>query len=158
MALLGFTTFYREGVEVVLFLQRYRLKLGDEPVFYGVLVGCALTAIVGAFTIIAHKKLPYKRMLVLTGTLLGVVLLIMVGEEAQEMQAAGWIPTTELNGLAGIIPPWMGLWFSVYPTLETIAAQVLTAFIVLGSYFGVHLRTKYRLRQRNGRKVRVQAS
>ncbi len=37
MILLGFTSFYREGVEVVLFLQSYRLKLGGAPVLYGVL-------------------------------------------------------------------------------------------------------------------------
>jgi high-affinity iron transporter len=32
MALLGFTSFYREGFEVVLFLQSYRLKLGGAIV------------------------------------------------------------------------------------------------------------------------------
>src|SRR6202008_1952486 len=39
LALLGFTSLYREGFEVVLFLQSYRLKLGDGPVRYGVLLG-----------------------------------------------------------------------------------------------------------------------
>ncbi len=37
--LLGFTSLYREGFEVVLFLQSFRLKLGSEPIFYGVLLG-----------------------------------------------------------------------------------------------------------------------
>jgi high-affinity iron transporter len=32
-----------------------------------------------------HRRLPYKRMLVITGTMLGAVLLVMVGEQAQEM-------------------------------------------------------------------------
>jgi high-affinity iron transporter len=36
LALLGLTSFYREGFEVVLFLQSYRLRLGDEPVLWGV--------------------------------------------------------------------------------------------------------------------------
>ena len=31
MGLLGFTSFYREGFEVVLFLQSYRLKSGAVP-------------------------------------------------------------------------------------------------------------------------------
>jgi high-affinity iron transporter len=30
----------------------------------------------------------------------------------------------------------MGVWFSLFPTVETIAAQVLAAVLVLGSYFG----------------------
>jgi high-affinity iron transporter len=88
LGLLGFTSFYREGVEVVLFLQSYRLKLGAEPVFYGVILGLLFTGAVAIVTFIAHRKLPYKKMLILTGAMLGAVLLVMVGEQAQEMQLA----------------------------------------------------------------------
>lgn len=134
MAILGFTSFYREGVEVVLFLQSYRLKLGGEPVLYGVLFGSLLTGIVAVLTFLAHQKLPYRRMLVMTGVMLGVVLLVMVGEEAQEMQLAHWLPTTTISFLGHLIPGWMGLWLSVFPTVETLAAQAIAALIVLGSY------------------------
>jgi len=134
MGMLGFSSFYREGVEVVLFLQTYRLKLGDEPVLYGVLLGLLFTGIVAVLTFQAHRKLPYRRMLILTGVLLGVVLLVMVGEQAQEMQLAHWLPTTVIPGLANMIPGWMGLWFSVFPTVETLLAQALAAAAVIGSY------------------------
>jgi high-affinity iron transporter len=135
MALLGFTSFYREGVEVVLFLQSYRLKLGGEPVFYGVLLGLFFTGIVAALTFVAHRKLPYKKMLVLTGIMLGVVLLVMVGEQAQEMQLAHWLPTTQVPWLVNVIPAWMGLWFSVFPTIQTLVAQAIAGGVVVGSYF-----------------------
>jgi high-affinity iron transporter len=135
MALLGFTSFYREGVEVVLFLQSYRLKLGGEPVFYGVLLGLLFTGIVAALTFVAHQKLPYKKMLVLTGIMLGVVLLVMVGEQAQEMQLAHWLPTTQVPWLASGIPSWMGLWFSVFPTVQTLTAQAIAGVLVIGSFF-----------------------
>ena len=135
MALLGFTSFYREGVEVVLFLQSYRLKLGGEPVFYGVILGVLFTAVVAILNFLAHRKLPYRKMLVFTGAMLGAVLLVMVGEQAQEMQLAHWVPTTAIPFLADHIPAWMGLWFSVFPTVETLAAQALAAALVLGSYF-----------------------
>jgi len=135
MGLLGFTSLYREGVEVVLFLQTYRLQLGGRPVLYGVLLGVVLTGIVAVLTFMAHRKLPYRRMLVLTGILLGVVLLVMVGEEALEMQLAHWLPTTVIPVLANRIPAWMGLWFSIFPTVETLAAQALAAVAVVGSYF-----------------------
>ena len=59
----------------------------------------------------------------------------MVGEEAQEMQLAHWIPTTQIEALANIIPGWMGLWFAVFPTVETLAAQGIAAAIVVGSYW-----------------------
>ncbi len=134
MALLGFTSFYREGVEVVLFLQSYRLKLGGGPVFYGVILGLLFTGIVAILTFMAHQKLPYRKMLVLTGAMLGAVLLVMVGEETQEMQLAHWLPTTSIPALSAKIPAWMGLWFSVFPTVETLAAQAIAAVLVLGSY------------------------
>jgi high-affinity iron transporter len=135
MGMLGFTSFYREGVEVVLFLQSYRLKLGSSTVGYGVLLGLLFTGIVAVLTFAAHRKLPYRRMLVFTGIMLGAVLMVMVGEQAQEMQLAHWLPTTPIPFLARIVPAWMGLWLSVFPTVETLAAQVLAAVAVVGSYF-----------------------
>jgi high-affinity iron transporter len=135
MGLLGFSSFYREGFEVVLFLQSYRLKLGGRAVLYGALLGLVLSGIVAILTFVAHRQLPYRRMLVLTGTLLGGVLLVMAGEQAQEMQLAHWLPTTTISWLDRVLPGWMGLWFSVFPTVETLAAQALAAVLVIGSYF-----------------------
>jgi high-affinity iron transporter len=135
LALLGFSSLYREGFEVVLFLQSYRLRLGIEPVLYGLSLGFALTIGVGMLTFVAHRRLPYRRMLVFTGVMLGLVLLVMVGEQAQEMQLANWLPTTPIVVLERAIPSWMGLWFAVFPTVETLGAQALAAFVVVGSYF-----------------------
>jgi high-affinity iron transporter len=59
----------------------------------------------------------------------------MVGEQAQEMQLANWISTTPIPALENIIPDWVGLWFAVFPTYETLIAQALAAVIVIGSYF-----------------------
>ena len=134
MAALGFTSLYREGFEIVLFLQTYRLRYGGETVASGVGLGLFLTGIIVVLTFMAQRRLPYRKMLVLTGALLGVVLLVMVGEQAQEMQLAHWIATTNLPALAGVIPVWMGMWFSVFPTLETLLAQAAAAILVLGSY------------------------
>ena len=139
LALLGFSSLYREGFEVVLFLQNYRLKLGGSAVLHGVIVGLIFASIVAVLTFVAHRKLPYKRMLILTGALLGVVLLVMVGEQAQEMQLAHWISTTSIPSLEPVIRPWMGLWFSVFPTVETLIAQAVAAVVVLGSYGWVQL-------------------
>ncbi|MBS1880847.1 MAG: FTR1 family protein [Actinobacteria bacterium] len=130
---LGLTSVYREGFEVVLFLQNLRLGYGSGVVLEGAGIGLALTLLVGVLTFLAHRKLHYKRMLVLTGVMLGVVLIVMVGESVQEMQLAGWLPTTMVP-LA--IPGWVGLWFAVFPTVEGLVAQVLAAALVLGSYFG----------------------
>jgi high-affinity iron transporter len=134
MAALGFTSFYREGFEVVLFLQGFRLRLGGRPVLQGVLVALALISAVAVLTFIVHRHLPYRKMLVATGVTLAAVLIVMVGEEVQEMQLAGWLPTTELLHLGKMIPNWAGQWLSVFPTAETLVAQGLAGGLVLGSY------------------------
>jgi high-affinity iron transporter len=135
LGLLGFTSFYREGFEVVLFLQSYHLRMGNGPILIGAIIGSLLSGIVAVLTFFAHRRLPYRKMLVLTGTMLGFVLLVMVGEQAQEMQLAHWIPTTKIEWLSNFTPDWMGLWFSFYPTVETLSAQALAAALVIGSYF-----------------------
>lgn len=131
LALLGFTAIYREGFEVVLFLQNLRLRAGTGVVLGGTSIGLVLTAIVAALTFIAHRHLPYKKMLILTGVLLAGVLVVMVGESAQEMQLAGWLTTTP----AGFtLPDWVGMWFAVFPNVEGLTAQAIAALLVLGSY------------------------
>src|SRR5262249_7817625 len=135
LILLGFTSLYREGFEVVLFLQSYHLRLGGGVVLKGTLLGLILTGMVALLTFVLQQRLPYRKMLITTGILLGIVLLVMVGEQAQEMQLANWISTTPIPWLDGIIPPWMSLWFAIFPTYETMAAQFLAALLVIGSYF-----------------------
>ena len=135
LILLGFTSLYREGFEVVLFLQSYNLRLGGGVVLKGTLLGLALSAVVAVLTFVLQQRLPYRKMLITTGILLGVVLLVMVGEQAQEMQLAHWIPTTPIQSLLNFIPPWLNLWFAVFPTYETLIAQLLAAILVIGSYF-----------------------
>ena len=137
--LLGFTSLYREGVEVVLFLQSYHLRLGDRVVLEGALLGLILSACVAVLTFVLQERLPYRKMLIVTGVLLGAVLLVMVGEQAQEMQLAHWIPTTQIAALTAITPGWMGMWFAVFPTVETLVAQGLAAVVVVGSYFAARL-------------------
>lgn len=137
--LLGLTSVYREGFEVVLFLQNLRLKVGSEVILQGALIGLALTMIVGVLTFLAHRRLPYKKMLVFTGGLLVVVLAVMVGETVQEMQLAGWISTTTLNIN---IPDWAGVWFCIFPTAETLSLQAVAVIYVLGSYFAARYLTK----------------
>src|SRR6266511_6142494 len=135
LILLGFTSLYREGFEVVLFLQSYNLRLGGAVVLKGALLGIVLSGMVAVLTFVLQQRLPYRKMLITTGILLGMVLLVMVGEQAQEMQLAHWISTTEITALKNYMPPWIGLWFAVFPTVETLVAQLITAMLLIGSYY-----------------------
>src|SRR5437870_3791199 len=135
LILLGFTSLYREGFEVVLFLQSYNLRLGGGVVLKGALLGIVLSGMVAVLTFALQQRLPYRKMLITTGILLGMVLLVMVGEQAQEMQLAHWIPTTQISRLANVIPAWTGMWCAVFPTVETLVAQLIAAVLVIGSYY-----------------------
>jgi high-affinity iron transporter len=140
LAVLGFTSVYREGFEVVLFLQNLRLQAGSGAVLEGVAIGTGLTLLVGVVTFVFQQKLPYKRMLVATGILLGFVLLVMVGETIQEMQLASWLPTTSIGVT---FPGFVNLWFATFPTVEGLVAQGVAAILVVGSYFlAEHVRVR----------------
>ncbi len=70
LILLGFASVYREGVEVVLFLQSSGCRSARGWCCWrgG---GAHFTLFVGVITFAAHHRLPYKKMLTLTGILLG---------------------------------------------------------------------------------------
>jgi high-affinity iron transporter len=129
---LGFTSVYREGFEVVLFLQNLELKAGSGVVLEGVLIGLACTAVVGVATFVLQRKLPYKRMLIGTGVLIGVVLVVMIGGTALSFQDLGWLPE---HRTPFTVPTWMGSWFEMYSSWETLGAQLLAALFVIGSYY-----------------------
>ena len=63
----------------------------------------------------------------LPGFLLGVALLVMVGEQAREMQLGRLHSDHDHSPAAILFPDWLGLWFSVFPTVETLAAQAAAA-------------------------------
>jgi high-affinity iron transporter len=131
---LGFTSFYREGFEVVLFLQSYNLQLGGTVVFYGALVGILFSGILAYLSFVGNRHVPYKRMLIITGALLAVVLFIMVGEQVFEMEQAGWFAAATISWLSWI-PDWAGIWLSVFPDWYSFFAQIVAIGLVLGSYF-----------------------
>ena len=129
---LGFTSVFREGFEVVLFLQNLELKAGSGVVLEGVAIGLAGTAVVGAITFWLHHKLPYRKMLVLTGVLVGAVLVVMIGGTALTFSELGWLPQ---HPTPFTVPEWMGSWFEMYSYWETLGAQVFAAAFVVGSYY-----------------------
>src|SRR4051795_10290242 len=150
---LGFTSVYREGFEVVLFLQALKVKDGSATVLEGVALGLIATAIVGTITFWLHHKLPYRRMLVLTGVLIGVVLVVMTGGTALSFQELGWLPN---DPTPFTLPAWMGAWFEMYSSWETLACQLFAALFVVGSYLLAE-QVKVRRPQRRGEAPAVRA-
>jgi high-affinity iron transporter len=152
---LGFTSVYREGFEVVLFLQNLQLKAGSAAVLEGVAFGLLGTAVIGVLTFWVHHRLPYRRMLVLTGVLVGIVAVVMTGGTALSFQALGWLPA---HHTPFTLPTWMGAWFEMYSTWETLGAQLLAGLLVVGSYFLAEELKERRPRRRGLEPVAVRAT
>ena len=142
--MLGFSSVFREGFETVLFLQALELNAGTGVVLSGVGLGLTLTAAVGALTFVLERRLPYKRMLVVTGVLIALVLVVLVGNTVRTLQGVGWVPITPLDVE---FPLWMGTWLGVFPTVETLAAQAGAFAFVIGSYFLAEYVRKRRVRR-----------
>jgi high-affinity iron transporter len=152
---LGFTTVYREGFEVALFLQNLQLQNGTSTVLEGVAIGLACTPVVGALTFWLHHKLSYRKMLILTGALVAVVLMVMIGGTALSFMDLGWIPS---DRTPFTVPEWMGTWFEVYSYWGTIAAQILAGLLVVGSYvLAEHVKVRRRVRRGEQPAVRSEA-
>ena len=133
LALLGFTSIYREGFETVLFLQALVLEAGARVVLGGTALGLLATLAIGVVVFALQAKLPYKKMLIVTGIMIGAVLLQMVGNTVHVMQVVGWLPIHPLRWLS--LPYWLGMWFGLYATWEGLALQAAAAVFVIGSYF-----------------------
>lgn len=87
--LLGLTSVYREGFETVLFLQNLQVSAGTGATILGVAIGLAATLLVGSVTFLLERKLPYRRMLIATGVLIGLVLAIMTGVTVHSLPGLG---------------------------------------------------------------------
>ena len=143
--LLGFTSVFREGFETVLFLQSLQLSSGTGIVLGGVTLGLVATAVVGYATFALERKLPYKRLLIVTGVLIALVLIVLVGNTVRTLQGVGWLPITPLDVE---FPLWMGTWLGIFPTVESLVAQAGAFAFVIGSYFAAEW-----VRKRNVRKA-----
>ncbi|HET9123353.1 MAG TPA: FTR1 family protein [Solirubrobacteraceae bacterium] len=153
LGLLGFSSVYRESFEIVIFLQGLREVYGSSIVLEGVVLGLLFTGAVGVLTFVMHARLPYKKLLIITGVLLLLVLLVQVGEEVNEMQLAGWIGWGHISWLG--LPGWMGTWFSLFNNWPTFLGQFLAFAVVIGSYVGAQYLRVWRPRRRGEPAARI---
>jgi high-affinity iron transporter len=141
---LGFTSVFREGFETVLFLQALQLSSGTGIVLGGVSLGLLATAFVGYATFALERKLPYKRLLIVTGVLISLVLVVLVGNTVRTLQGVGWVSITPVDV---DFPLWMGTWLGVFPTVESLLAQAGAFAFVIGSYYAAEWVRKRQVRK-----------
>jgi high-affinity iron transporter len=127
----------------VLFLQALVLEGGIPVVLMGVIGSSFAVALVGMIVFRLQRNLPYMKILIITGILIGSVLLQMVGSTIHVLQVVGWLPIHVISGLD--LPYWLGTWFGVYATWEGFGFQFAAMVFVIGSYYLAEGLRKHRL-------------
>lgn len=136
----GFLTVYREGFETTLFMQSLLLEGTVWPVVSGVLLGAAFIAAVGLGIFVFGAKLPYRKLLVVTGVLVVSIMVTFFGSTTRLFQTVGWLPIHSVKGLS--VPIWMGTWLGLYPSWEGILIPMLAIVYVGGAWLWVKLSSR----------------
>ena len=144
----GFMTIFREGFETTLFMQSLILEAGMRPVLIGLALGGVFIAAVGFAVFSIGAKLPYRRMLVVTGVLVVFVLFTFIGSTVRLFQTVGWLPVHPVPGLE--LPPWTGVWLGLYPTWEGLLIPFGTFAYVGAMWLFVKFSAK-RVQQRDAK-------
>lgn len=139
----GFLTIYREGFETTLFLQSLILEGGWAASITGLSIGLLVIAILGYAVFIFGAKLPYRKLLVVTGVLVVSIMMTFIGSTVRLFQIVGWLPVHPIEGLQ--FPTWAGLWLGLYPTYEGFIIPVLGIAYVGGTWLYNKLRVRHEM-------------
>ena len=132
--MLSFFTVYREGFETVLFYQAMSGFAKYMELYVGLGFVTGIISLIGVFYLMRKlgRKLPLRALFGLTMGVGAYLSIAFLGNAIRELQTLEIMPYT---GLIGIIPRLdinLATMTGIYPTLETIIAQI----ILLGIYLG----------------------
>ena len=128
----GFLTVYREGFETALFMQSLILDGNPAAVITGAAIGVVFIALVGGLTFKFGVKLPYRKLLVVTGVLVVSIMVSFLGSTVRLFQTVSWLPVHPVPGLH--VPAWAGLWLGLYPSWEGLLIPPLALAWVGGAW------------------------
>jgi high-affinity iron transporter len=128
----GFLTVYREGFETALFLQSLLLEGNIPAVAIGGGAALSSIAVVGLLTFKFGLKLPYRKLLILTGFLVVTIMVSFIGQTVRLFQTVGWISVHPIPNVH--IPDWAGLWLGLYPSWEGLFIPPLALVYVGGAW------------------------
>jgi len=128
----GFLTVYREGFETTIFMQSLVLEGSASSVLLGVLAGFLFIGTIGTLILFFGARLPYRKLLVVTGVLVVSIMVTFLGSAVRLFQTVGWLPVHPLPGLN--IPNWVGVWLGIYPSWEGILIPPLALVYVVGAW------------------------
>lgn len=127
---LSFVAVYREVFETVLFYSALAADGNGGALLAGLLIGIALLAVIAWFMLRTSARMPIGKFFSLSSVLVAVLSVVLAGKGVAGLQEAGWIGVTQIMG------PRIDV-MGVYPTTETLLAQLLVLLVALAG-FGVN--------------------
>lgn len=139
LAAFSFMVVFREAFEVILFLQAINLESKPEnksAIGLGVLAAVACIAIMVYAYQKYSKRIPVRQLFLYSSWIIMLLAIILMGKGVHSLQESGWISVTGYTWLIRI--DWLGL----YPTLETILAQLALIVVIFITYLIHNMRIK----------------
>lgn len=130
--MLSFFTVYREGFETVLFYQAMSGFAKYMEIYVGLGFVIGLISLLGLYYVMRKlgRRLPLRALFGLTMGVGAYLSIAFLGNAVRELQILDILPYTGLIGTVPRLDINLAMMTGIYPTLETIVAQV----ILLGVY------------------------
>lgn len=122
---LSFVAVYREIFETILFYSALAADGNNGALIAGFLAASALLVVIAWILLRTSARMPIGKFFSFTSILVAILAVVLAGKGISALQEAGWIGVHPLLMMPRV--EWLGL----YPTLETVAAQILVALVAL---------------------------
>ncbi len=137
---LAFLVVFREGFETVLFYEALLVDAPSVPVLAGLAAGGTLAVLIGYLVLGLEARLPMTVFFRLTGVLLGVLTVILVGSGIRGLQTAALVTATPVAWFPD--RSWLQLYFGLFPVAEALIAQALVGGLLILSVAWLLLRPR----------------
>jgi len=132
LAIFSFMVVFREAFESILFLQAISLetKTGDgSSIGLGVIAAFALIGLLAFLFVKYSKRIPVRQLFRYSAWVITLLAVILIGKGIHAIQEAGWLSVTGF-------PVYLKIdWLGIFPTIETIAAQLSLLILMSMLYY-----------------------
>lgn len=132
LAVFAFIVVFREAFESILFIQAINIQTApadNYSIGLGTLAAAVLILMFVVLFLKYSKKLPIRPLFRYSAWLITLLAFILIGKGLHAIQEAGWVFITQSP--VSLSVSWLG----IYPTVETITAQVLFLGLMLILYY-----------------------
>ncbi len=125
---LSFVAVYREVFETIIFFAALGGQGQSVAMAGGIAAGVALLALIAWAMLRMSARLPIAKFFAYSAAMIAVLAVVLAGKGFAALQEAGLIGVTPLSGFP------RSVMLGVYPTLETLVAQFVTALLLVAGF------------------------